>query len=143
MPEPKVKFKKIWEDEDLIELNMAVDSPYCYANINFYTTNEELEELRGDLISFSNFKYKECEWVKGEDTENAVCYIRLRFFHFDNQGHVGIEFLLDNKLEIPDMMRLNFHLMTELNQIDDFIYKLHDLIKMKTNQIESILEVRI
>ncbi|MED3855525.1 hypothetical protein P4607_29890 [Priestia megaterium] len=143
MSQNRIKLKKIWEDETLLELNMVVTSPHCYSNINFYTTIQDLVELKDNLILFSNLKLEDYQWIQGEDTNNAAQYVQIRFFRFNNQGHIGVEFLLDNKLEIPDRMRLNFYLITELNQIDDFIYKLERLIKGTTDNLEGILGVNI
>lgn len=44
---------------------------------------------------------------------------------------------------MPYKARLNFYIITELNQIDDFIYKLEGLIKGTTDNIEGILDVQI
>jgi len=143
MSDYRVKLKKIWEDETLLELNMIVTSPHCKVNIHFHTTIEDLKELKDNLILFSNLKRKEYQWIQGEDNESAAQYVQVRFFHFNNQGHIGVEFVLDNKLDIPDKTRVNFYLITELNQIDDFVYKLEGLIKGITDNLESISEVKV
>ncbi|MGG0482385.1 hypothetical protein MT476_17370 [Bacillus sp. H8-1] len=143
MSEYKVKLKKTWEDENLLELNMVVTSAYCKVNTHFYTTIEDLKELKYNLILFSNLKRKKYQWIQGEDNESAAHYVQVRFFHFNNQGHIGVEFVLDNKLDIPDRTRVNFYLVTELNQIDDFIYKLEGFIKGITDSLESISEARV
>jgi len=143
MSDYRVKLKKIWEDETLLELNMIVTSPHCKVNIHFHTTIEDLKELKDNLILFSNLKRKEYQWIQGEDNERAAHYVQVRFFHFNNHGHIGVEFVLDNKLDIPDKTRVNFYLITELNQIDDFVYKLEGLIKGITDNLESISEVKV
>lgn len=143
MSQNRVKLKKIWEDETLLELNMSITSPYCCTTIDFYTTIQDLKEFKDNLCLFSGLKQKSYRWVQGEDTEKAAQYVELNFFHFNNQGHIGIEFLCDNKLEMPYKARLNFYIITELNQIDDFIYKLEGLIKGTTDNIEGILDVQI
>ncbi|WP_197228013.1 hypothetical protein [Bacillus mycoides] len=56
MPEPNIKIKRIWEDTDFFELNFDFTGFYGTANINIYTTNEELEVLKEGLIKFSTFK---------------------------------------------------------------------------------------
>lgn len=99
--------------------------------------------MKDNLSLFSNLKRKEYQWIQGEDNESATQYVQVRFFHFNNQGHIGVEFVLDNKLDIPDKTRVNFYLITELNQIDDFVYKLEGLIKGITDNLESISEVKV
>ncbi|UNP84461.1 hypothetical protein [Bacillus mycoides] len=56
MPVPNIKIKRIWEDTDFFELNFDSTGFYGTANINIYTTNEELEVLKEGLIKFSTFK---------------------------------------------------------------------------------------
>ncbi|MFP7732268.1 hypothetical protein ACLHDF_02380 [Priestia aryabhattai] len=143
MSEYRVKLRKVWEDETLLELNMVVTSPHCKVNIHFYTTIEDCKELKDNLTLFLNLKRKEYQWIQGEDNESAAHYVQVRSFHFNNQGHIGVEFVLDNKLDIPDRTRMNFYLITELSQIDDFVYKLEGLIEGITNNLESISEVRV
>ncbi|MBT2259224.1 hypothetical protein J7E64_28215 [Priestia megaterium] len=46
---------------------------------------------------------------------------------------------IEYKLEIPDITRVNFYLVTELNQIED----LGGLIKGTIGDLESILEAKV
>lgn len=46
---------------------------------------------------------------------------------------------IEYKLEIPDKTRVNFYLVTELNQIED----LEGLIKGTLDDLENILEAKV
>ncbi|EFV74829.1 hypothetical protein HMPREF1013_04855 [Bacillus sp. 2_A_57_CT2] len=141
MPEPSIRFKKIWEDVDFYELQMEFKGAYCNANIDIYTSNAELEELRIGIINFSNLSMDEFKWTSGNDTENVTHFISIRFFKHNNRGHIGLELTVDNKLEVPEYMHANFFLITEINQLDDFARKLERLINEEIIELEGILPV--
>ncbi|WP_257143896.1 hypothetical protein [Bacillus pseudomycoides] len=101
MPEPSIKIKRIWEDTDFFELNYEFSGFYSTANINIYTTSEELEDLKEGIIKFSTFKLHEFRWVSGEDIDNITHFLSMRFFLHDKRGIVGIEVVTDNKQPKP------------------------------------------
>ncbi|WP_391557053.1 hypothetical protein [Robertmurraya sp.] len=139
MSTPCLRLEKIWEDEFCFELNLSVKSSYCHSNLNFYTTYEQIDEFKQGLLKISTFEQKEYVWISGEDVDNVTHYVYIRVFLYNKKGHVGIEILLDNKLTIPDKMRSLSFLLTEMNQIDDFIYQLTGLIKEERILVEGII----
>ncbi|MES5894710.1 hypothetical protein [Bacillus cereus group sp. RP43] len=141
MPEPNMKIKRIWEDTDFFELNFDFTGFYGTANINIYTTNEELEVLKEGIIKLSTFKLHEFKWVSGEDIDNVTHFLSMRFFLHDKRGIVGIEVVADNKQSKPYWMRSNLFILTELNQIDDFIKKIEQLISEEITELEGIIPV--
>ncbi|MBM6644469.1 hypothetical protein [Bacillus sp. RIT 809] len=141
MPEPNMKIKRIWEDTDFFELNFGFTGFYGTANINIYTTNEELEVLKEGIIKLSTFKLHEFQWVSGEDIDNVTHFLSMRFFLHDKRGIVGIEVVADNKQSKPYWMRSNLFILTELNQIDDFIKKIEQLISEEITELEGIIPV--
>jgi hypothetical protein len=141
MPEPSIRLKKIWEDVDFYEVKMEFKGNDCNVYIDFYTTNEELEELRKGIIDFSHSKTNEFIWTSGNDTENVSHFLSIRFFKHNNRGNIGLEIIADNKNEKPYYMRSNFFIITELNQVDDFVKKLKKLIDEEIIELESIIPV--
>ncbi|KMN42191.1 MULTISPECIES: hypothetical protein [unclassified Bacillus (in: firmicutes)] len=141
MPEPSIKIKRIWEDTDFFELNFDFYGFSGTANIDIYTTNEDLEDLKKGIIKFSTFKLNEFQWVSGEDIDNVTHFLSMRFFLHDKRGIVGIEVVADNKQSKPYWMRSNLFILTELSQIDDFIKKIEQLISEEITELESIIPV--
>jgi hypothetical protein len=80
-------------------------------------------------------------WTSGNDIENVTHFLSLRFFQHNDRGHIGIEIIADNKMEQPYHMRSNFFIITELNQLDDFVKKLISLINEETIELESIIPI--
>ncbi|WP_026584991.1 hypothetical protein [Bacillus sp. J33] len=141
MPEPSIRFKKTWEDVDFYELQMEFKCANCKAHIDIYTSNEELEELRKGINYFCNLSINEFTWKSGNETENVTHFISIRFFKHNNRGHIGLELTVDNKLEVPEKMNANFFIITEINQLDDFVKKLERLINEEIIELEGILPV--
>ncbi len=141
MPGPSIRVKKIWEDVDFFEINLEFNGLSCIATIDIYTSNDELEDLRQGMKSFSNFQQDEFTWISGMDNENTTHFLSIRFFAHNKTGIVGIEVVADNKEEKPYWMRSNFFILTELNQIDDFERKLENLINEDIDKFESLIPV--
>ncbi|MDU0205984.1 MULTISPECIES: hypothetical protein [Paenibacillus] len=130
---------KIWEDENFFEISLEVRSIFCISEIKFYTDNSELDELRQGLLLISSLSDNEYIWTSGEDKENTTHYVQTRWYVQDKRGHIGVEFILDNKDSAPDKMRSHSFVVTELNQLDDFINQLQQFIKGKSNVIKGLL----
>lgn len=141
MPEPSLKIQRVWEDTDFFELNFDFQGFSATANINIYTTNEELEDLRKGVTEFSIFKIKEFQWISGEDTEKVTHFLSINFFLYEKRGIVGVEVTADNKQAKPYWMRSNLSILTELSQIDDFLKKLGQLIEEEVMEFESIIPI--
>ncbi|WP_335871146.1 hypothetical protein [Bacillus sp. 2205SS5-2] len=142
MPEPSVKIQKIWIDDDdsFFELNLDFCTGHCSVNIDIYTDNEELEELRKGVIDFASFKQEEFIWVTGEEADNVSHFLSMRFFLYGNRGYVGVEVTADNKNTSPYSVRATFFLVTVISQIDDFTRKLGSFIKGEIFELESLIQ---
>lgn len=136
MNKPCLELTKIWEDTDFFEIHMLAHSPHCQVNIDFYTTNNELEELRKGISLLS--KNEEFVWKSGADSNNVTHYIYFRFFTCSKRGHIAIEVLVDTKLDFPFNSRANFYIITELGSLDDFVCELNKLIMGIESSIKGI-----
>lgn len=139
MSDPSIRIKKIWEDIHLLECRLEFMTLHSKVTLNIYTTNADLEELRQGIIHFSPVSANEFRWTSGANTDDSTHYLSVRFFNHTNRGHVGLEIIVDNKLEIPETLRSHFFILTELNQLDDFARKLKILINEEVSEIEGLL----
>jgi hypothetical protein len=131
----------MWEDVDFYEVQMMYKGNNCNVYIDIYTTNEELEELKQGVMDFSHLKTNEFTWKSGNDTENVTHFLSIRLFNHNYRGHIGLEIIADNKHEKPYYMRSHFFIITELNQLDDFVMKLDRLIIEEILELEGIIPV--
>ncbi|MEA3319489.1 MAG: hypothetical protein U9Q88_05635 [Bacillota bacterium] len=140
MSEPRFKMKKIWSDVDFFEVNLSLSGNGCNVDMDLYLNNGDLEGLRNGIVNFGNqLGNSEFTWITGNGTENTSHFLTMRFFLHDKRGIVGIEFKVDNKLEPPYNMQSNFYILTEINQLDDFIRKLEKFISDEIHELESLI----
>jgi hypothetical protein len=132
--------KKIWSDVDFFEVNLSLSGNGCNVDMDLYLNNGDLEGLRNGIVNFGNqLGNSEFTWITGNGTENTSHFLTMRFFLHDKRGIVGIEFKVDNKLEPPYNMQSNFYILTEINQLDDFIRKLEKFISDEIHELESLI----
>lgn len=143
MDKNSIYIQKIWEDLDFFELSINFSIENLSSTINIYTSNDDLEILKQGLTEFSNdFKSKGFRWVSGEDNQLSTHYLSLDFSRFDNRGNIKIEVLTDTK-ESPHNIRINFYIITDLNQIDDFINKIGNLQENKISEFKGLIQKTI
>ncbi|WP_226682912.1 hypothetical protein [Sutcliffiella horikoshii] len=139
MPEPRFRMKKIWRDTDFFEVNVSLTGTNCMVDMDLYLDNVQLEELRNGVYIFANQLSKnEFKWVTGAESDNNMPFLSMRFFLHDRRGIIGIEINVDNRLEVPNAMQSTFYILTEINQVDDFIRQLEKFIKDEILVLESI-----
>ncbi|WP_404447931.1 hypothetical protein LG307_02995 [Sutcliffiella horikoshii] len=139
MPEPRFRMKKIWTDTDFFEVKLSLTGTNCTVDMDFYLDNAQLEELQNGVYIFADQLGKnEFTWVTGDKSDKTMPFLSMRFFLHDRRGMVGIEFNVDNRLEVPDAMRSTFYVLTEINQVDDFIRQLNKFIIEEISVLESI-----
>ncbi|WP_251028242.1 MULTISPECIES: hypothetical protein [unclassified Bacillus (in: firmicutes)] len=137
MTYPGFRFEKIWTDVDFFEAHLGFYGSEFNINLDTYTDNISLNELRLGLLSFvERLGKSEFLWKSGH--EKATHYLSMRFFLQEKRGIVGVEVNLDNNMEPPNRFRSNFYLLTELNQFDDLARKIEKLIKEEINDFEGL-----
>ncbi|MDL4839486.1 hypothetical protein [Aquibacillus rhizosphaerae] len=136
---PRFNMKKIWTDVDFFEVNLCLYGSGCNVDLDIYLDNGYLEDLENGLKNFTNQLGKnEFTWVSGHEYENTTHFLSMRFFLHEQRGIVGIEFIIDNKLEPPYSMHSNFYILTEINQVDDLARKLGKFIKDEIIELGSL-----
>jgi hypothetical protein len=133
-----VRMKKNWEDVDFFELQIELLGLGCKVNIDIYTSNDDLEELRKGIERFIISPNVPFAWISGADNKNVTHYINFKFFLHHLRGYVGVEVIVDNNKAKPYNMRSNFFIITEIGQLDDFSNKLEKFIKGETYEIEGL-----
>ncbi|MGM7681143.1 hypothetical protein ACSVDA_03210 [Cytobacillus sp. Hm23] len=139
MADPKFIMKKMWTDVDFFEVNLSIFGSDCNVNLDIYTDNEELEELRRGIELFSTqLGENEFIWTTGNRTKHTTHFLSMRFFLQDKRGIIGIEFKVDNKSKPPYTMYANFYIITEINQIDELTRKIEKFIRGEIVKVESL-----
>lgn len=126
---PCIAFKKIWNDDDLIELTVQVCNGQSMFSNNIYADADALTQLIKDLSIFRNQIYGGLYDIKlgefGVEYANGGFQARL---HFHNQGKLLIstyqqtEFMEFPKTQVASEAKM--YLSTEPVLLDNFITNL-------------------
>ena len=101
-----IAFKKKWEDQELIELEVYFKSKHVILNHMYYTTKTKINQLHEDLSAFIEKNILQLKWSSGNGNYEEVPQFSLTLVHIDNRGHIAIEVKAEVDDEAP---ALNYH----------------------------------
>lgn len=116
-----ISIKKLWQDNELIQLKIVCSSAIVTATAKIYVSNEIIDDLFFQIHYFLNGLVKECCWSSGERGDHSTTCVSLRFLHKDKLGHV----LIEPFMELDDGGNYSshnccFYLNTELGLLESF-----------------------
>lgn len=131
-------FKKIWQDENLIELKISANSELISAHQNCYIQDKELKKI-ADKIHFFAENYREtCYLEFGKKEGNYTPAFSMRILPADLSGHVKIEVdmeIVDNETRSH---RCCFYVKSELGLIEKLGISLKNLITERDGSDASL-----
>lgn len=83
-------FRKIWQDDDVMELTVECSSPIITATSEIYVSDSLIDELISEITRFLNGN-KEGFWANEERGDASTACVSFRFFREDELGHIAIE----------------------------------------------------
>ena len=83
-------FRKIWQDDDVMELTVECSSPLITATSEIYVSDSLIDELISEITRFLNGN-KEGFWANEERGDASTACVSFRFFREDALGHIAIE----------------------------------------------------
>lgn len=123
--------EKIWQEEDLIELKITVNSEYASAYQNCYIQDKNLKTISNSIVEYSCNSKKTCYVEFGKKEGNYTPAFSMYFLPSDEYGHIKIEV----DIEIADnnvlAHRCSFYVNSELGLIEKFGMCIIDLITEK------------
>jgi hypothetical protein len=124
-----IVFKKLWEDNELIELEVTCSSPVITAKTQIYVVNDLIDELIYKINLLVSGTTKEVLWEcgsKGNDSTACVCF---RFLNKDKLGHVYVETYLELDDDARDYDKHNccFFVNTEQGMLINFARRITQL----------------
>lgn len=82
--------RKIWQDDDVIELAVVCSSPLITATSEIYVSDSLIDELISEITRFLNGN-KEGFWANEERGDASTACVSFRLFREDELGHIAIE----------------------------------------------------
>lgn len=84
-------FSKIWQDNDVIELEFVCSSSVATVTSKIYVSDSLINELIDQINQFLNGNNEEFLWANEDKGNSSTACISLRFFRKDRLGHIIIE----------------------------------------------------
>lgn len=133
-------FKKIWQDEDLLELNIIGMCDYVKAHQDCYISKKDLEELANKIKKINDT----CEKIYLEFGKKDVDYtpaFSLLIMPKNKNGHIKIEV----DMEINDIEtrthRCMFFVNTELGMLEKFSEKMKRIKDFEIGKMICLNEI--
>lgn len=142
MAQSKIRFKNIWADDSIYELEVVAQTSNKKFSTNIYLDYEEIERIKIELERFSKHIYGGIyDMNLGKfGSEYASGALSARF-HFQTNGKINItlkmqsQFYMFGKIECADEILM--YLKTEVCLLDNFI----NVINTLPIDIDNIVEL--
>ncbi|GBC61798.1 hypothetical protein DENIS_2760 [Desulfonema ishimotonii] len=142
---PQIKFKKIWEDEDMVELTISVsDGTSCFS-CNVYVGHITMSDTAKNIETFKSHIYGGLYDLRfgefGPEYANGAFHARLEF-HKSGNGKLAITAKLESEwsefTHTKVASNATLYLRTEPCLLDKWIESFVSLSKRSRN--DSVLE---
>ena len=84
-------FNKLWQDNELIELEVLCSSSIITTKSRIYVADDLIDELIYQIQQFLDGKIEEGIWANETKGDMSTACLSLRFFKKDKLGHINIE----------------------------------------------------
>ena len=121
-------FRKIWEDDDMMELRVVCSSSVAATISGIYVSNFLIDELAGQIKQFLQGTREEGLWANEDRGNGSTACVSLRFFRKDKLGHIMVEVFAELD-DGGDYAKHNccFFVNTEYGLLMEFCSKLAEL----------------
>jgi hypothetical protein len=124
---PFLRIEPIWQDADMVEIEVAASSGLFAGATKVYYTYDGLKQFAAKLDAFPRSHSDR----QGFETGRATSSIALSLFCRDSAGHVGVNVAIKNEAE-----RVHLEFTAEAAAIDRFRTALLELCKRESGTAE-------
>lgn len=134
-----IRMQKIWQDDELIELEVVCSSEIITASAKIYVSDSIIDDLIYQIEHFLNGNQIESFWANEEIGDNSTACVSLHFLHKDKLGHLLVEVYM----ELDDGGKYSahnccFYINTEVGLLTEFCERLPRL-KKKLSETTVVL----
>lgn len=90
--------KKVWFDNELIELQVTASAPLITASAKIYVSDYMIDDLFCRINRLLSGNEEECFWTNTGRGDDSTTCVSLRFLRKDNLGH----FMIEGFMELDD-----------------------------------------
>ena len=124
--EAHLTIERIWDDPDMIELDVHVSNGYYTGETQVYTTEKEIIELRKELEGFPKTDDHRVEFSAG--TRDSYAFLSLRVYAFGGRGtcaiHVCLESNVPTDFRPEEKFKIQLEMKFEPAALDRFLPQL-------------------
>lgn len=94
--EPQIVFEVVWQDDDVVELEVVVANGRFYGRSRVYTVYDDMSKLADALDGFPLASATFPEFLAGKS--GSSCFFQARFYCFDDAGHTAARCCLEGNV---------------------------------------------
>ena len=133
-----IVIKKVWEDGDLLELNITCSSEFVSASQNCYIQSSALtmlsKKLESAIITFS----KGCMLRFGKNGAEYTPSFSMELYEISRTGHVTLEVTIEIDDNSPRGHKCVFFVRSELGLLEKFA---HSLASLSDRSIDTAIRL--
>ena len=130
--------KKIYEDNEIIEIEVVANNDYVVIRQSSYVSEEMLDDISKKIINYSKSLANNCYIEIGNKDGKCAPAFSIEFMKPDVRGHI----LIEMDMEICDnddrRHRCKFYVKSELGLVGSFAVNLMSLIKCRIDDAISM-----
>jgi hypothetical protein len=137
--QPHLRFRVIWQDADLVEIEVTASNIAFHGSTTVYTTYDALQQFVGQLRGFPQTLASRVTYQAGEPAEaGGYSYMRADFHCFDDLGHSAAGVTIESntrgrdRAEQKDQLRCK--LQFEPAALDRFVAELDRMIASESGE---------
>ena len=130
--------KKIWEENDLIEIGVSIHSECVEANVNYYVSSKSILDCSQKICAFINNNANKCILNFGKLGEGNVPSFKFNLFQ-DKTGHALIEAFFELDDGSMPKHQCSCYIRTEIGLLGKLARKFEALVNSSIVTIISLL----
>lgn len=133
-----IVIKKVWEDGDLLELNILCISEFASASQNCYIQSSDLSLLSGRLEDAIVSLNQGCVLRFGESGNDYTPSFSMELYEISKTGHVTLEVTIEIDDNSTREHKCVFFVRSELGLLEIFA---HALCSLADRDIDAVLHL--
>lgn len=134
--EPHLTIKVVWQDEDMLELDVHCCNQDFSGRTKIYTTYDCLAKLAEDLTGFPRTPSQMVTFASS--TGGTPGLFDARFYCFDPSGHTVLRAKIESEIPTSNQpharQRVELDVQFEAIQLDTFVAELSALVRAQAGQ---------
>ncbi len=112
MIKQSIEIEAIYVDDEEVKFRVSANSKSASSSIEIFGYIDTFMEFGSQLSKFPSSSKDEVKYELGHEVENWAYYLLLRVFCYKPTGATAIEVRMNNKKEVPELVKSTFYLLS-------------------------------